>query len=152
MQATAIILVALATCFWHLELNEMASDPYVARATKDGLTLVLYRGEDMALLAFGADQSLRDGNFVGFGIEYQIGSGPSWYPVYNFLTFKTLRLQAEAFLKAHPNDPPDVSHKSSLRSPIQRFRWVHVPSRPIDALVTYRVSAMFWNGASQAPS
>ena len=129
----------------------MASDPYVARATKDGLTLVLYRGEDMALLAFGADQSLRDGNFVGFGIEYQIGSGPSWYPVYNFLTFKTLRLQAEAFLKAHPNDPPDFSHKSSLRSPIQRFRWVHVPSRPIDALVTYRVSAMFWNGANQAP-
>jgi len=31
-------------------------------------------------------------------------------------------------------------------SPIQQFRWAHVPSVPLDGPVTYRVSAMFRNG------
>ena len=127
------------------------SDDSVARKSKDGLTLVLYRGEDMVLLAFDVDQSLRTPDFVGFGIEYRIGTQASWYPVYNFLTFKKLRLQAEAFEKAHPKDPPDFSHKVSMRSPIQRFRWIHVPSRPLDSRVTYRASALFWNGDNQPP-
>jgi phosphatidylserine/phosphatidylglycerophosphate/cardiolipin synthase-like enzyme len=127
------------------------ADDFVARKEKDGLTLSVYRGEDMALLAFDIDKSLRKPDFVGFGIEYKVGNKDEWFPVYNFLTFKKLRLQAEAFAKAHPKDKPDFSFKSSLRSPIQRFRWVHVPSRTIDNRVTYRVRAMFWNGDNQPP-
>jgi hypothetical protein len=116
-----------------------------------GLTLVLYRGEDMALLAFDIDASLRKPDFVGFGLEYRIGKDQTWFPVYNFLSFKTLRLQAEAFLKEHPKEKQDFSYKSSLRSPIQLFRWIHVPSTPINDTVTYRVSAMFWKADNQAP-
>lgn len=123
----------------------------VARGSAGGLTVVAYRGEDMVLLAFDVDASLRQPDFVGFGIEYRIGRRPTWFPVYNFLTFKKLRLQAEAFQKAHPKEKQDFSHKASLRSPIQRFRWIHVPSNPIDDDVTYRVSAMFWKADNQAP-
>ena len=87
----------------------MAVD-YVASNKTGGLTLKLYRGEDMVLLAFDIDDTLKKPDFVGFGIEYKIGSTGSWIPVYNFLTFEKLRLQAEAFGKLHPKDNPDFSH------------------------------------------
>ena len=128
----------------------MAVD-YVASNKTGGLTLKLYRGEDMVLLAFDIDDTLKKPDFVGFGIEYKIGSTGSWIPVYNFLTFEKLRLQAEAFGKLHPKDNPDFSHLESIRSPIQRFRWLHVPSKPINDIVSYRASAMFWIGDNQAP-
>jgi hypothetical protein len=124
---------------------------FAVSESANGLTLVVYRGEDMALLAFDVDTALRTPDFVGFGIEYRIGKNPSWFPVYNFLTFKMLRLQAEAFVKTHPKEKPDFSHKASLRSPIQRFRWIHVPSNPINDIVTYRASALFWKADNQAP-
>lgn len=124
---------------------------YVARSSTAGLTLKIYRGEDMALLAFDVDLTLRKPDFMGFGIEYKVGKDERWFPVYNFLTFNKLRLQAEAFRKAHPKEKPDFSHLVSMRSPIQRFRWLHVPSRPIDDTITYRVSAMFWQGDNQPP-
>src|SRR5262245_53784884 len=127
------------------------AEKFVARESAGGLTVAIYRGEDMALLAFDIDKSLRTNDFVGFGIEYRIGETETFFPVYNFLTFKNLRLQAEAFQKAHPNDKPDFSHKESMRSPIQRFRWIHVPSNPINAPVTYRVSALYWKADNQAP-
>ena len=40
---------------------------YIAGNTTDGLTLKLYRGEDMVLLAFDIDDSLKKPDFVGFG-------------------------------------------------------------------------------------
>ena len=52
----------------------MAVD-YVQSAKKDGLTLVLYRGEDMVLLAFDIDYSLKKPDFLGFGIQPPT---PSW--------------------------------------------------------------------------
>jgi PLD-like domain len=128
------------------------TEVFTAHATSNGLSLNVYRGEDMALLAFDIDQSLRKPDFVGFGLEYQIGKTDTWYPVYNFLTFNTLRLQAEAFAKAHPKEKGDFSYKSSMRSPIQRFRWIHVPSNPINDTVTYRLSAMYWKADNQAPT
>lgn len=36
-----------------------------------------------------------------------------------------------------------------MRSPLQRFRWTHVPSVTIDDDVTYRVSALYWNGGDE---
>ena len=38
---------------------------YIASNTTDGLTLKLYRGEDMVLLAFDIDDSLKQPDFVG---------------------------------------------------------------------------------------
>ncbi len=152
---------------------------YMRRESKDGLTLVCYRGEDMVLLAFDIEKQLRTPDFVGFGIQYRIGDDPKLHDVYNFLTFRKLREQAEAAnpaldtgkkagkktKKATPAKskkaakaseaampaaaapkPADFSYKASMRSPLQLFRWAHVPSRPIDGKVTYVVSALFWNG------
>ena len=39
-----------------------------------------------------------------------------------------------------------LAARTSMRLPIQMFRWAHVPSVPLDGPVTYQVSAMFWNG------
>ena len=152
---------------------------FMERQSKDGLTLMLYRGEDMVLMAFDIDESLRKPDFVGFGIQYRIGSDPTLHDVFNFLTFKALREKAEAenpdpddgkkagkkpkaaktaksktaakvgaagALASAPPKPVDFSFKATMRSPIQLFRWAHVPSRPIVGKVTYVVSAMFWNG------
>lgn len=152
---------------------------FMERQSKDGLTLMLYRGEDMVLMAFDIDESLRKPDFVGFGIQYRIGSDPTLHDVFNFLTFKALREKAEAenpdpddgkkagkkpkaaktaksktaakvsaagAPASAPPKPVDFSFKATMRSPIQLFRWAHVPSRPIVGKVTYVVSAMFWNG------
>jgi hypothetical protein len=40
---------------------------HIASSATDGLTLKLYRGEDMVLLAFDIDDSLKKSDFVGFG-------------------------------------------------------------------------------------
>jgi phosphatidylserine/phosphatidylglycerophosphate/cardiolipin synthase-like enzyme len=140
---------------------------FMQHATKDGLTLVLYRGEDMVLLAFDVDDSLKKPDFVGFGIQYRVGNDPKPRDVYNFLTFKALREKAEAdnppapkpaktkskskksapapAAAPAPAKPVDLT-KTSMRSPIQLFRWAHVPSVPVNGKITYIVSAMFFNG------
>jgi hypothetical protein len=114
---------------------------HLARNTTDGLTLNLYRGEDMVLLAFDIDDTLKKPDFVGFGIQYFIGNATEPRDVFNFLTFKRVRLAAKA-----ANKEIDLADRTSMRAPIQQFRWAHVPSVPIDDVVTYQVSAMFFNG------
>lgn len=114
---------------------------YLARNSTDGLTLNLYRGEDMVLLAFDIDDSLKKPDFVGFGVQYFIGNSTQPRDVFNFLTFKRVRLAAKA-----AKTPIALADRASMRSPIQQFRWAHVPSVPIDDVVTYQVSAMFANG------
>jgi hypothetical protein len=68
---------------------------YIAGNTTDGLTLKLYRGEDMVLLAFDIDDSLKKPDFVGFGIQYFIGDSTQPRDVFNFLMFKRVRLKAK---------------------------------------------------------
>jgi len=114
---------------------------YIAGNTTDGLTLKLYRGEDMVLLAFDIDDSLKKPDFVGFGIQYFIGDSTQPRDVFNFLMFKRVRLKAKNAAKHI-----QLMARASMRSPIQQFRWAHVPSVPLDGPVTYQVSAMFWNG------
>ena len=120
---------------------------YIASNNTDGLTLNLYRGEDMVLLAFDIDDSLKKPDFVGFGIQYFIGNSTQPRDVFNFLTFKQVRLAA----KAAKNDIA-LADRASMRAPIQQFRWAHVPSVPIDDVVTYQVSAMFCERRQSARS
>ena len=68
---------------------------FIARNAADGLTLKLYRGEDMVLLAFDIDDSLKKPDFIGFGIQYFIGNATQPRDVFNFLTFKRVRLAAK---------------------------------------------------------
>ena len=114
---------------------------YIASNTTDGLTLKLYRGEDMVLLAFDIDDSLKQPDFVGFAIQYFLGDSTQPRDVFNFLMFKCVRLKAKT-AKKHIQ----LAARASIRSPIQQFRWAHVPSVPLDGPVTYQVSVMFWNG------
>jgi hypothetical protein len=72
---------------------------FIASNTTDGLTLKLYRGEDMVLLAFDIDDSLKKPDFVGFGIQYFVGNATQPRDVFNFLTFKRVRLAAKAAKK-----------------------------------------------------
>ena len=130
----------------------MAVD-YIAHQKKDGLSLNLYRGEDMVLLAFDIDQTLQTADFVGFGIQYRVGDTGNWRDVFNFLTFKKIRLanktaraQATTDAQKAAARRAEIDAMRSWRSPIQMFRWAHVPSVPIDGPVTYRVGAMVWNG------
>ena len=118
---------------------------YLARSATDGLTLNLYRGEDMVLLAFDIDDILKKPDFVGFGIQYFIGNATQLCDVFNFLTFKRVRLAAKAAKKEI-----DLADRTSMRAPIQQFRWAHVPSVPIDDVVTYQVLAMFFKRQQSA--
>jgi len=68
---------------------------YIAGNTTDGLTLKLYRGEDMVLLAFDIDDSLKKPDFVGFGIQYFLGNLTQLRDVFNFLMFKRVHLKAK---------------------------------------------------------
>src|SRR5262249_17731940 len=95
----------------------------------------------MVLLAFDIDKALRTPDFVGFGIQYLVGDATQPRDVYNFLTFKHVRLAAK---KA--GTKVDSRDMATMRSPIQQFRWAHVPSVPLAGPVTYRGSAMFCNG------
>ena len=72
---------------------------YIASNTTDGLTLKLYRGEDMVLLAFDIDDSLKQPDFVGFAIQYFLGDSTQPRDVFNFLMFKCVRLKAKTAKK-----------------------------------------------------
>jgi len=106
---------------------------YIASNATDGLALKLYRGEDMVLLAFDIDESLKKPDFVGFGIQYFVGNATQPRDVFNFLTFKRVRLAAKAAKKEIA-----LTERTSMRSPIQMFRWAHVPSVPLDGPVPTR--------------
>lgn len=87
-------------------------------ASKNGLSVRAYSGDAMTLLAFDLEQS-KTKNFVGFTIQFKAGSRESF--IYNRMTFKD-----DIIL---PQEPINKNERlSSKFSPIQKFRWVHVPS------------------------
>lgn len=97
---------------------------------RDGLTLKLYRGEGMALLAFDLDPAQATPDFVGFAVEFKPPREYDWFPLPNRLRFDGA--------PAHPN------HRySSLDAPFQKFRWVHVPSKIVRGDYAYRVTARY---------
>lgn len=97
---------------------------------RDGLTLKLYRGEGMALLAFDLEPSLATRDFVGFAVEFKPPRAQEWYPLTNRLRFEGA--------PEHPN------HRySTLDAPFQKFRWIHVPSRIERGDYGYRVTARY---------
>src|SRR4029450_1420401 len=90
---------------------------YIASNATDGLALKLYRGEDMVWLAFDIDESLKKPDFVGFGIQYFVGNATQPRDVFNFLTFKRVRLAAKAAKKEIA-----LPERTSMRSPIGAHR------------------------------
>jgi len=83
-----------------------------------GVSLYAYKGDAMTLLAFDLAKELTD-NFVGFTIHVKAGSRRFY--LYNKLTFKK-------GITLHRQPKDDDEKLSTEFSPIQKFRWVHVPS------------------------
>lgn len=78
-------------------------------------TLKIHRGEGMCLLAMNWKNGKPSNDFVGFAIEYKEPKGTKYYSLNNRLAFP----KADGTL--------DPNKYSTLRSPIQKFRWVHFP-------------------------
>jgi len=94
-------------------------------------SLKLHRGEGTALLGMNWKDGSPPDNLVGFGIEYQEPSGQQFHPVTNRLTFEGVNAQ-------------DPGVTSSLRSPIQKWRWVHFPfNADLPGDFVYRVTPVF---------
>jgi len=96
-------------------------------------TLKIHRGDGMCLLAMNWKKNEPPPDFVGFAIEYKEPGGVKFFSLNNRISFAG----------ADPNDP---NRLSSLRSPFQKFRWVHFPrNASMDGDFTYRVTPVFMN-------
>jgi phosphatidylserine/phosphatidylglycerophosphate/cardiolipin synthase-like enzyme len=88
----------------------------------------------MVLLAMNWKQAKPPDDFVGFAIEFREPGTERFWPLRNRLTFPGLDAAAD----------PNV--RSTLRSPIQKFRWVHFPlNAELAGAFTYRVTPVFMN-------
>ncbi|MEO9003475.1 MAG: phospholipase D-like domain-containing protein, partial [Ginsengibacter sp.] len=100
-------------------------------------TLKVHRGEGMALLGMNWKQDKPPFDFVGFSIEYKEPEGDKFYPLRNRITF--------------PNSPKnDPNVRYTVRSPLQKFRWVHFPrNAELEGSFTYKVKPVFMNKAGE---
>ena len=98
-------------------------------------TLKLHRGEGMALVAMNWKNGKPPKDFVGFAIEYKEPGGDKFFSLNNRLAFPG------------PGGAVDPNRMSTLRSPIQKFRWVHFPrNAELPGQFTYRVTPVFMDG------
>lgn len=97
-------------------------------------TLKVHRGDGMALVAMDWKQGKPPKSFVGFAIEYMEPEGDRFYPLKNRLAFPGT------------DGAVDPNRYSTMRSPIQKFRWVHFPrNAEQDGEFKYRVTPVFMN-------
>ncbi len=97
-------------------------------------TLKIHRGDGMCLLAMNWKVGKPPDNFVGFAIEYKEPGEDKFFALTNRV----------AFPKADSSVDPNIL--STLRSPIQKFRWVHFPrNADLPGEFTYRVTPVFMN-------
>ena len=110
-----------------------ASDFQVTgKSTTALFTLKLHRGDGMCLLAMNWKSGRPPKDFVGFAIESKPPGGDTFFPLNNRLTFE-----------GDESDTVTIS-RSTLVSPIQKFRWVHFPRNAnLDGPFTYRVTPIF---------
>jgi len=97
-------------------------------------TLKLHRGDGMCLIAMNWRNGRPPNDFVGFAIEYREPGGDRFFALKNRLGF------------ANAEGGADPNRLSTLRSPIQKFRWVHFPrNAELAGDFTYRVTPVFMN-------
>jgi phosphatidylserine/phosphatidylglycerophosphate/cardiolipin synthase-like enzyme len=113
----------------------MSSDFQITGTNAAALfTLKIHRGDGMALLAMNWKKGPPPNDFVGFAIEYKEPGGSKFFALKNRLSFP----------KA--GGAVDPNTLSTLRSPIQKFRWVHFPrNAELDGDFIYRVTPVFMN-------
>jgi PLD-like domain len=119
----------------------MSQSNFQVEGTNDNapFTLKIHRGDGMALIAMNWKNNKKPPrDFVGFAIEYKEPGGANFFPLSNRISFKTKSGEVV----------PD--RKSSLKSPFQKFRWVHFPMNPEKTgLYTYKVSPVFMDANDQ---
>lgn len=97
-------------------------------------TLKVHRGDGMALLAMDWRRGKPPEDFVGFAIEYMEPGGRRYFALKNRLAFPG------------PGGAVDPNKYSTIRSPIQKFRWVHFPrNAELRGKFKYRVTPVFMN-------
>lgn len=101
-------------------------------------TLKLHRGDGMTLIAMNWKNGKPPKDFVGFGIEYKEPGGTKFFALKNRVGFPG------------SNGVVDPNKLSTLRSPIQKFRWVHFPrNAELSGKFTYRVKPVFMNSEDE---
>jgi hypothetical protein len=96
-------------------------------------TLKLHRGDGMLLLGMNWREHRPPDDFVGFAIEYREPGESRFWAVHNRFGFEGA-------------DTQDPNVTATLRSPIQKFRWVHFPYHAdLPGKFTYRVTPVFMN-------
>jgi phosphatidylserine/phosphatidylglycerophosphate/cardiolipin synthase-like enzyme len=107
--------------------------------SKNGVSVRVHRGDAMTLLAFDLAKA-RTNNFTGFTVRITPGTRRPYYMM-NLLTY------APAILTKNNIKAGDKG--STLFSPIQKFRWVHVPAtfhqieKPFYGTYTYEVTPRY---------
>lgn len=97
-------------------------------------TLKLHRGDGMVLIAMNWKEGKPPQDFVGFAIEYKEPDGDRFFALKNRLSFPTA------------TGTVDPNRLSTLRSPIQKFRWVHFPrNAELPGEFTYKITPVFMN-------
>lgn len=105
--------------------------------SKAPFTLKLHRGDGMTLLAMNWKKNRPPADFAGFGIEYREPGGDRFFALKNRLNFPGVKLAA--------GEMP-----TTLRAPIQMFRWVHFPrNADLAGAFTYRVTPVFMNNRDE---
>lgn len=114
--------------------------------SKKGVSLYAYKGDAMTLLSFDLDKSLTE-NFVGFTIKV-LADSRSFY-IFNKMKF------ADG-IKLH-RKPAKNEQLSTEFAPIQKFRWIHVPStihyidNPYFGDYTYQLTPRYVQGNQLLP-
>jgi hypothetical protein len=107
--------------------------------SKNGTSVRAHRGDAMTLLAFDLAEEKTE-NFTGFSVRITPGARPPYYMT-NLLSYPAAVLTK--------NNIKATDKWSTLYSPIQKFRWVHVPAtfhqiqKPFYGTYTYEVTPRY---------
>jgi hypothetical protein len=109
--------------------------PLHTSATKDGLTVKLYRGDGSAMLAFNVDKG-KAKNLAGFAVKRTAPDGKSIYlpNMLGFTSCVTTETKTE-----------EIEGQPSNEAPFQKFRWLDVPEEMQPGDFRYDVTAMYFD-------
>ncbi len=104
-------------------------------ATKDGLTVKVYRGDGAAMLAFNLDEKLTK-DLAGFAVKRTAPDGKSAY-LNNRLHF-TSSVTSDTKME-------DIGGHPTNEAPLQKFRWMDFPEEMMPGDYRYDVTAMLFD-------
>ncbi len=111
------------------------------KQSKDGFSVIAYRGDAKTLLAFNFDSKVGAKSLAGFTIRVEPQGQPSYF------TQNVLRFERPSDHAQDQAQPPN----STINAPIHKFRWVHVPGsvhqgvKPFMGPYTYTVTPRYFD-------